>query len=143
MYPVDYCEMGQEAAVSDQGIDLKIVNPTAYPLFLRARVYRDGGDAMLDMQLIGEPLDKKYALVSGIVEETILEEPVYVRDHEGKYAVYDDERVEAGEARPGYTVVVDRVALGKEGEELRGEEISTDVYEAVPPAIYVGVQKRE
>ncbi len=143
VYPVDYCEMGQEAAVSDQGIDLAVNNTTAYPLFLRARIYQDGSETWLDMQLIGEPLEGSYALVSGIIEETFIEEPVYVRDHVGKYATYDDERVEAGEAKPGYKVVVDRVKLDSEGEEIARETISTDTYDAIPPAIYVGVNTRE
>lgn len=142
VYPVSYCEMGQEAAVSDQGIDLAIKNTTAYPLFLRARVYRDGETAWLDIQFIGEALAGRYELVSGILEETVIEEPVYVRDHEGKYATYDDERVEAGGAKPGYRVAVDRVKLDGEGNEVSRETVSTDVYEAVPPAIYIGVQSR-
>lgn len=143
VYPVNYCEMGQEAAVSDQGIDLAVKNTTAYPIFLRARVYQEGGETRLDMQLIGEPIEGSYELVSGILEETNLTEPVYVRDHEGKYATYDDERVEAGEAKPGYKVVVDRVKLDGEGGEIARETISTDTYDAVPPAIYVGVKTRE
>ena len=141
--PVAYCEMGQEAAVSDQGIDLVFENTTAYPAFLSARTYRSGDKALLELQLIGEPLDAEYQLVSGIVEEKMIEEPVYVRDHEGKYAKYDDQRVEVGGAKPGYTVVVDRVKLDREGNELSRENISTDQYEPVPPAIYIGTQTRE
>ena len=141
--PVDYCEMGQEAAVSDQGIDLAFKNPTPYPLFLTARTYVSEDKAFLELQLIGQPLDGEYQLVSGIAEETWVEEPVYVRDHEGKYARYDDERVEAGEAKPGYTVVVDRVQLDAAGNEVLRENITTDEYAPVPPAIYIGTQKRD
>ncbi|MBR5289237.1 MAG: VanW family protein [Clostridia bacterium] len=141
--PVDYCEIGQEAAVSDQGIDLAFENPTAYPLFISARTYMSGNKAYLELQLIGEPLDGRYSLISAITQETLVEEPVYVRDHEGKYARYDDERVEAGEAKPGYSVVVDRVKLDAEGNELSRENISFDEYAPVPPAIYIGTQKRE
>ena len=141
--PVDYCEMGQEAAVSDQGIDLAFENATAYPVFLSARTYRDEDKAFLELQLIGEALDGEYELVSGITEEIMIEEPVYVRDHEGKYAKYDDERVEVGGGKPGYTVIVDRVKLDREGNELSRENISTDQYEPVPPAIYIGTQTRE
>ena len=135
--------MGQEAAVSDQGIDLVMENTTAYPLFLTARTYADGGAQMLELQLIGEPLEGGYALASTIIEETHITEPVYVRDHEGLYAQYDDERVEAGEGKPGYTIVVERVKLDAQGGEVSREQISKDVYEAVPPAIYVGVKTRE
>lgn len=143
VYPVAYCEMGQEAAVSDQGIDLVIKNTTAYPIFLRARTYADGKTTMLEMQLIGEALDGKVELVSGILEEMHIEEPVYVRDHEGKYATYDDERVEAGAAKPGYRVAVDRVKLDAQGAEISREQVSEDTYDAIPPAIYVGVKARE
>jgi len=142
VYPVDYCEMGQEAAVSDQGIDLVIRNTTVYPLFLNARVYEQDGAMMLDLQLIGEPLEGRYALVSGILEETLIEEPVYVRDHEGRYAQYIDERIEVGGAKPGYTVAVDRVTLDAQGEETDRETMTTDTYDAIPPAIYVGVNTR-
>ena len=41
VYPVGYCEMGQEAAVYDQGLDLVIENSTQMPLFLTARVYTE------------------------------------------------------------------------------------------------------
>ena len=143
VYPVAYCQMGQEAAVSDQGIDLVIRNTTAYPLFISARVYREEENVWLDIQLIGEELDGRYELVSGIIEETVIEEPVYVRDHEGKYATYDDERVEGGKGRPGYTVSVDLVKMDGEGNELARKTVSTDVYEAIPPAIYIGTQKRD
>ena len=81
--------------------------------------------------------------MTGILEEKWIEEPVYVRDHEGKYAKYDDERVEAGEPKPGYTVVVDRVKRGEEGKEISRETISNETYVPVPPAIYVGVQNRD
>ena len=141
--PVDYCEMGQEAAVSDQGIDLKIENTTAYPVFVSARTYREEKKAILEISLLGEPIQGTYELVTGILEEKWIEEPVYVRDHEGKYAKYDDERVEAGEPKPGYTVVVERVKRGEEGKEISRETISNETYVPVPPAIYVGVQNRD
>ncbi len=141
--PVAYCEMGQEAAVSDQGIDLKIENTTAYPVFITARTYREEKTAVLEIALLGEPLKGTYELVTGILEETMLEEPVYVRDHEGRYAKYDDERVAAGEPKPGYAVEVARVKYSPDGEELSRKTVSADEYAPVPPAIYVGVQNRD
>lgn len=142
VYPVAYCEMGQEAAVSDQGVDLVIENPTAYPLFLSARTYEMDGSAFLELVMIGEPLSSRYALASTVIEETQVTEPVYVRDHEGTYATYDDERVEVGTQKPGYTVLVERIALNAAGEEIGRETVATDEYAAVPPAIYIGVQSR-
>lgn len=141
--PVSYCEAGQEAAVSDQGLDLVIANTTAYPLFIMARTYRDEAAAYLELQLIGEPLDVRYALESSVEETALIEEPVYVRDREGQYARYDDERVPVGKALPGYRAQTIRVSMDEGGEETARETVSEDIYEAIPPTVYVGIQVRE
>ena len=141
--PVDYCDMGQEAAVSDQGLDLVIVNQTDAPLFVSARVYEDDGASYLEMMLIGEELGRRCRLNSLIDETGTIEEPVYVRDREGQYATYTDERVPVGEALAGYEVSVERVTLDENGLETAAEIVSDSVYEAVAPTIYVGVQQRD
>ncbi|MDO5298708.1 MAG: VanW family protein [Clostridia bacterium] len=140
--PVTYCDMGQEAAVSDQGLDLVIRNQTDSPLFIATRVYRDGEATYLEVQFIGERLEERYALESQAKETETIEEPVYVRDREGTYATYTDERVPVIDAQPGYEATVERVTLGESGEELARETISHDIYEPVAPAIYVGVTER-
>lgn len=141
--PVDYCDMGQEAVVSDQGLDLVIGNPTDTPLFVMARVYEDGGRAYIELSVIGEPLAKRYMLISQTDELGLIEEPVYIRDREGKYATYTDERVPVSEAKMGYACAVSLVTVGEDGAELEREIISEDTYESIPPAIYVGVTERE
>jgi len=141
-YPVIYCGMGQEAAVSDQGLDLVIRNQTDTPLFVMARTYEDGGKTFAELTLIGEELGVRYALESISKETETITEPVYVRDREGKYATYSDERVPVGEALAGYAAIVERVTLDKDGQETAREMISENEYEAVPPMIYVGVTER-
>ena len=141
--PVDYCDMGQEAAVSDQGLDLVIKNQTEAAVFMTARVYSGDQGTMLELQMIGEPLDARYALKSAVTETGLIEEPAYVRDREGRYATYTDERVPVSEAQMGYEAFVTRQTLSADGELLAVEGISNDVYEAIPPAIYVGIQERE
>ena len=141
-YPVDYCDMGQEAAVSDQGLDLVLRNQTDTPLFVMARTYEEDGRTMAELTLVGEELGVRYALESASRETGMIEEPVYVRDREGRYATYSDERVEAGEALMGYVAVVERVTLDREGQETARETVSENTYEAVPPMIYVGVTER-
>lgn len=140
-YPVPYAEAGQEAAVSDQGLDLVIGNPTDSPLFLTARVYRSEGNTVAEVQLIGEALDGRNALATHAEELPAPEEPVYVRDSEGKYAAYTDERVPVGEARPGYAAAVERIKT-LDGEEVSREIVSRDEYAPVPAVVYVGVQER-
>ncbi len=142
--PVDYCDMGQEAAVSDQGLDLVLCNRTDAPLFISARVYEDGDNgATLELMLIGETLGARYALHSLIEETGTIEEPVYIRDREGRYATYTDERVPVGEALEGYAVQVERVTIDDAGLETASEIVSESTYDAVPPTIYVGVTERE
>ena len=140
--PVAYCEMGQEAVVSDQGLDLEFVNDTTAPLFVTARVYESTDGNMLELQLIGEPTQARYALVTKATAIGTPEEPVYVRDSEGVYATYIDERVPVGEGMPGYDVTVERVALDEQGAQVSAETVSRHVYEPIAPTIYVGVQVR-
>ena len=142
--PVPYCAMGQEAAVSDQGLDLVIRNDGDTPLFLTSRVYAgEDGASVLELQLIGAPLSARYRLESVTRETETIQEPIYVRDSEGLYATYSDERVPVQDAQPGYAARVDRVTVDAQGGELSRETISEDEYAAVAPAIYVGVQQRE
>lgn len=141
--PVAYCPMGQEAAVSDQGLDLVIRNQTQTPLFMMARTYESDKKTFAELTLIGEALGVKYALESASRETEPILEPVYVRDREGRYATYSDEHVPVSDALPGYAAIVERVTLDRDGQETGREMISENVYEAVPPMIYVGVTQRE
>ena len=90
-----------------------------------------------------EALGVRYALESQTLDTQTIDEPVYVRDRESRYATYTDERVPVTSGEPGYTVRVERVTLGEGGEELSRETISEDTYDPVAPAIYVGVTERE
>lgn len=141
--PVDYCEMGQEAAVSGQGLDLVLRNQTDAALFVTARVYTNEDDTYLEIMLIGEELGARYALESLVEETEKIEEPVYVRDREGKYAKYTDQRVPVSDALEGYQAKVERVTLDTQGQEMAREVVSENAYEAVAPMIYVGVTERE
>lgn len=140
-YPVPYSEKGQEAAVSDQGLDLVLKNDTDMPLFVTARVYRSGENWKAEVMLIGMPIDGRYHLETTEEEIVPPEEPVYVRDSDGRYAVYTDERVPGPDAQPGYKVKVERVKMEK-GEEKSRETISENEYPPVPQIIYVGSQER-
>ena len=47
-----------------------------------------------------------------------------------------------GEGEPGYMVLVERVTLDKQGNELERETVSTDSYDPIAPTVYVGVTER-
>lgn len=143
VYPLDNCEPGLEAAVSDQGLDLVVRNSTDFMLFITARVYGDDAGAMqLELQIIGEPLSARCRLECDVQEIAAPEEPVYVRDSEGRHATYTDERVPVGEAMPGYAVTVERVTLDADGGELAREVVNEERYEPVAATVYVGVTER-
>ena len=139
VYPVPYCEAGQEAAVSDQGLDLVFVNNTQTPLFLTARVYGTDDGQTMELQLIGQPTDGRFALESEIETIDAPDEPVYVRDSEGRYATYTDERIPVGEAMPGCRATVKRINESTGQTEI----ISEDTYDAAAQIVYVGVQRRD
>ena len=141
-YPTAYAEAGQEATVSGQGLDLVLENRTGRPLWLRVRLWQEDEKRMAELQLIGKPIAEKITLESETTETVPPSEPVYVRDREGRYAVYTDEQITAGEALPGITAVTTRIWKDDAGNEIRREKISEDVYEAVPQRIYVGATQR-
>ena len=144
--PVDYCPMGQEAAVSGQGLDLVLRNDGAVPLYVSARTYpseEEGTKGIaVEIQLIGEPLDAAYTLETQALETGVIEEPVYVRDRDGRYATYTDEKVPVGGGEPGYSALVERVGFNADGAEISRETVSEDSYDAVAPSIFVGVRER-
>ena len=129
--------------MSDQGLDLVLHNQTASNLFISTRVYQQEKNSCLEIMLIGEELGRRYALESSVSELPMIEEPVYVRDREGKYAKYTDERVPVSDALPGYEAAVVRVTLDQDGQEINRETISENTYEPAAPMIYVGMQERE
>ena len=141
--PVPYAEAGEEAAVSDQGLDLVIRNEGETALFVTARAYGlDAGNPVVEMQIIGAPLTVRYALETTVEEIPAPEEPVYVRDSEGLYATYSDERVSVIDAKPGYMASVVRVMIDADGNEAGRETVSEDEYAPVAQAIYVGIENR-
>ena len=141
-YVTDYAPAGEEAAVSDQGLDLVLVNHTGMPVWLRARLWSEEGRQSAELQIIGLPLNQRILLSSDIAEIPAPDEPVFIRDRDGKYAVYTDERVQGSQALPGFRAITTRVRSDSEGNETGREVISEDVYEPIPARIYVGVQER-
>ena len=141
-YPTGYAEAGQEAAVSGQGLDLVLENRTGSPLWLRVRLWQEESRQMAELQFIGVPLTEHITLESETAMGAVPAEPVYVRDREGRYAVYTDEQIAVGEALPGITAVTTRVRTDEAGSGITREKLSEDVYEAVPQRIYVGASER-
>lgn len=149
--PVSYSPMGQEAAVSGQGLDLVLGNDTKTPVYLTARTYpaqdaekKAGTKAVVvEIQLIGAPLSCRYALETQALETGMIEEPLYIRDRDGVYATYTDEKVPVGEGEPGYSALVELVSFDETGKETGRTTVSEDSYAPLPPTIYVGAKERQ
>ena len=139
--PTGYAPSGQEAAVSDQGLDLIIRNDSDAPLWLAARTWDEEGGGKAEILFLGAPIEGGVDLETESMPLPAPEEPVYLRDTQGRYATYTDERIPGEEAMPGERTITYRVRTDVSGTPLR-ERISEDTYEPMAARIYVGIQER-
>ena len=142
VYPVPYAEPGQEAAVSDRGLDLRIENDTGYPLWIVAQEWEEKEQLFAEIQILGEPLGVRYKLESEKETGTAPAAPVYVRDREARYAKYTDDRVPVGRALPEVTARTRLTEEDLDGAILSERILTEDHYDAIPRRIYVGAAER-
>ena len=136
-----FAEPGEEAAVSDTGLDLVLANDTDLPVFVGTRTFREEDTILCEVCV--------YARDAGLVElsheRTVLlapSEPEYVLDPDGTYARYRDERVLRNAAREGADVVTVRIFKNEDGTERLREVVSQDQYQPVPERFWVGREER-
>lgn len=142
VFPAAYAPAGQDATVSDQGLNLTFRNQTDYPLYIKTRFYEmDDGAAQIEVTFFGAPLDAVYTLESNITQELEIPEPIRVRDKEQTYVTYMDEEMQVSEGRAGCVAQTYRVAWVA-GEETGREMVATSTYQPVAPQIYVGTLLR-
>lgn len=138
--PSSYAEMGQDATISDQGLDLVFKNTTSTPLYFKARVVKSNDIARrIEVSIFGGEMEERYTLQSTVTEELTLE-PVYIKDKQGRYVTYEGQEQQVTEGRMGYVVETYRVTTTG-GVTTEKELISTDTYPASAPQIYVGVTR--
>ena len=142
VYPVPYCEAGLEATVSDQGLDLRIRNDTGMPLWIQTRYWEEADGSYAAIEMIGLPLTAEYGVETRLETGETPDEPIYIRDKDGKYAVYTDERVKGSDALPEIRAITEISVTDKNGIEIRRELVSDNVYEGIPMRIYVGSKQR-
>lgn len=141
--PSNYAEPGQDATVSDRGLDFIFRNTSDMPIYFKARMVEDGNRKYIEITIFGKPLPDgiRYTLESTVVETLPLPDPVYVKDKDAKYVVYEDEEYQASKGRQGY-VVETYLVTTKNSALVERELISKDTYKASAPQIYVGVTPR-
>lgn len=146
---VNYTDYGKDATVYWNGkrkIDLVLRNNTEGNIYFVAGLQEDPGNRrrkIAKVSLYGEDLgDTRYELVTEVVSELEPpDEPKYVKDTEGTYVTYTDQQ-KSVKGEPGYVVKSYRYEYT--GNVLTDRtDLATDVYDAKPERIYVGVTKRE
>lgn len=142
VFPADYAPAGQDATVSDQGLNLMFRNQTAYPVYIKARFFETDDDAMrMEVVMFGAPLEAAYTLES-VLEEIAIPEAIRVRDKDQTYVTYTDEEKQISDGRIGYLAQTYRVAW-KDGAEISRTLAAESTYQPVAPRIYVGTTVRE
>ncbi|MBQ7487357.1 MAG: VanW family protein [Clostridia bacterium] len=139
---VSFCTLGEEATVSDQGLDLIIGNPTDYPVFIRCRVYVENDIKVACLEYFGQRQAGSVQILHETEPLPASTEPVYLLDKTGTYAVYNDEFVLRNEQMDGAVVTTYRVRLDEQQNEVSRETVSTDRYEPVPTCYWIGSQIR-
>ena len=142
MLPEDW-EPGEEATVSDQGLDLVIRNNSSMPIFFHSRVYEKDGNKMAVLEIMGERQAAKIQIVHESELLPAAAEPLYLLDSEGIYARYTDDRVPRNAAIDGRIVTTSRIYYDESGLIQKEETVGTDTYEPIPECIWVGTEVRE
>lgn len=140
--PSSYAERGQDATVSDQGLDLVFRNSTNAPIYIKSRAIKDGNKLRrIEISIFGMAQEARYTLESVVTQVIAIPEPVRVKDNEQKYVLYTDEEKQTSNGREGY--VVDTYLVTKKNDVVVEKTLlTTDTYQAAAPRIYVGTLER-
>lgn len=144
---VSYTELGQDATVSGNRLDLCFKNNTSGTLYITAHLtYQPKTTKRFQcvVRIYGQTLGENvnYSLRSETLDVLFPDEPVLRPDNEGLYVVYDDEMYQYQTARDG--CVISTYLQKLDNSVVVSEQlISTDTYKPVPDGYYVGVKSRD
>lgn len=140
-----YVPLGQDATVSDNGLDFVFKNTSGAPIYIETKYYKAGGYSRTQFSIYGRPNANGYSykLESVVREEIPIPEPTIRRDENAEYVVYDDETYQRSKGEKGYIVDVYLITTDKTGLEVTRVLDHTDTYKASAPVVYVGVTPRE
>ncbi len=147
---VNYTEYGKDATVYWVGkrkIDLIFRNDTEDPIYIVASVQQDPSNKrrlIAKAMMYGADMgDVRYEIECKTVQEIDPpEEPAYIKDKEGTYVTYTDQKKSVSKAKPGYVVESYRVKYSG-NTELERVMLYSDTYQPKPERIYVGVTRRD
>ena len=140
-----YVPMGQDATVSNDRLDFVFRNNTNASIFIETQYYKKKNYWYTQFTIYGrpDPNGNSYKLDSQVRETIPLPEPVYKKDKEMTYVVYDDQTYQISKGEEGYIVDVYLVTMNAKGLEVSRELAYTDTYKAVAPVFYRGIVPRE
>ena len=143
---VSYTELGQDATVSGNRLDLRFRNNTEGTLYITAHMTlqpKSSKRYQCVVRIYGPSLgDEYYSLRSETLDVLFPDEPIMKNDMEGIYAVYEDEMYQYQTARDGY-VISTYLQKIRDGEVISEQKVSTDTYKPQPDGYYVGIKSRD
>ncbi|MDR0897326.1 MAG: VanW family protein [Oscillospiraceae bacterium] len=139
--PVSYIPMGEDATVSDRGIDFKFTNNTGADVYVSARMGGNSSRKTCSIRFYGvkNPNNYSYAFRHETLEEYEPKE-VTVKDRERLHVRYTDQTHRV-KGEKGYKVRTYLITY-QNGSIVREEHLYDDVYDAQDTKIYVGVEER-
>ncbi len=144
---VSYTELGQDATVSSNRLDLSFRNSTTGPLYITAHVENQPNTKkrfQCTVRIYGPSMgdNVRYQLRSEVDDVLLPGDPILRKDTDGQYVEYEDEMYQFQTGRDGYviTTYLDRYV---DGQVASSRRISTDTYRAISDGYYVGVKPRD
>ena len=144
---VSYTELGQDATVSRDRLDLSFRNNTGGTIYITAHVENQPKTTkrwQCTVKIYGPamPENESYRLRSEVDDVLLPGDPILRKDTEGRYVEFEDEMYQYQTGREGYviTTYLDRYL---NGEVVSSRKLSTDTYKAVSDGYYVGVKPRD
>ncbi|MDR0897160.1 MAG: VanW family protein [Oscillospiraceae bacterium] len=140
--PVSYMPMGEDATVSDRGIDFKFTNNTGSNVYVSARMGGNSKNKTCSIRFYGvkNPDGYTYAFRHEKLEEYEPTEQT-IKDRTGQHVRYTDQK-HTVKGEKGYKVRTYLVTY-QNGSVVREDFLYDDVYKAVSTKIYVGVEERQ
>ena len=144
---VSYTELGQDATVSSNRLDLSFRNNTNGTLYITAHVENQPNTKkrwQCTIRIYGPSLGEnvRYQLRSEVDDVLLPGDPILRKDTEGTYVEYEDEMYQFQKGQDGYVIstYLDRYV---NGEVVSSRRLSTDTYKAINEGYYVGVKPRD
>ena len=144
---VSYTELGQDATVSSNRLDLSFRNTSGGVLYITAHVENQPNTKkrwQCTVNIYGPSLGDniEYRIRTEIDDVLLPGDPIIRKDTEGKYVEYEDEMYQYQTGKEGY-VVTTYLDKYVNGEVVSFRKLYRDTYNAINDGYYVGVRPRD